>query len=150
MAKAPKRIVTEVDVAASPEVIWDVITDLDSYAEWNPFIVRGSGEPRVGEKLDLRMRPPGGPAVPMKPRVIESSEPGAFEWLGHLGIWGIFDGRHRFEIEPTEFGSRVTHSEEFTGLAVPLMSRLLGKTKAGFEAMNSAMKERAERIAAVI
>ncbi len=68
-----------------------------------------------------------------------------FEWLGTLGFRGVFDGRHIFELEATGSGTRFVQREEFTGLLVPLFARSLdGKTKAGFEAMNQAIKERAE------
>jgi hypothetical protein len=70
----------------------------------------------------------------------------SFEWLGRLALPGVFDGRHRFELTPTRSGGTVvTHSEHFTGVLVPVMRRSLDKdTVAGFAAMNTALKRRAE------
>lgn len=147
--EGPKRIATEVEIRSGPELVWDVLTDLEEYGNWNPFIVSGEGEPHVGRSLRLSMRPPGGREIPMRPEVTQSESPRSFEWLGHLGVKGLFDGRHRFVIDQTDSGVKVTHSEEFTGILVPLLSGMLdGKTKAGFLAMNDALKERVESIEA--
>lgn len=80
-----------------------------------------------------------------RPTVTVVENERVFEWLGHLGIPGIFDGRHRFEIEPTPKGSRFSQSEVFTGLLVRLFRKTLDtQTVRGFEASNRAIKERAE------
>jgi hypothetical protein len=62
------------------------------------------------------------------------------EWLGHLGMPGIFDGRHSFKLTPLP-GNRtlVQQSETFHGLMTPFATSMLGRTRAGFEAMNEAL-----------
>ena len=80
-----------------------------------------------------------------RPTVTEVKTERVFEWLGRLGLPGIFDGRHRFEIEPTPGGSRFTQSEVFNGVLVRFMRKSLdNQTMKGFEAMNAALKARAE------
>ena len=65
--------------------------------------------------------------------------------MGRLGIPGLFAGRHRFDLVSTDTGTRLVHSEEFTGVLVPVLAKSLDqKTRAGFESMNVAMKERIE------
>lgn len=68
-------------------------------------------------------------------------------WLGHLFVPGLFDGEHAFIIEALEPGRvRFIQREVFTGLLVPMFSRMLDKdTKRGFMEMNNALKMRAER-----
>ena len=140
---------TTVTIDAAPDIVWAVLTDLDAYAEWNPFVVEAAGRVAVGERLANRLQPPGGKAMTFKPTVTEADPERTFEWLGRLGIPGIFDGRHRFEMHPTaDGGTRLDHSEQFTGLLVrPMRKSLDTTTKAGFEAMNSALKARAEVLA---
>ncbi len=67
-----------------------------------------------------------------------------FAWLGRFGIPGVFDGAHRFELEPLGEGrTRFVQSEHFRGLLVPLLRRSLRThTLAGFEAMNRALADR--------
>lgn len=139
------RIVTEIEITAPTEEVWNILTDLHSYSEWNPFVVEASGDVEAGARLKVRLRPPGGSAMTIKPTVTEATTHQTFEWLGHLVIPGIFDGRHRFELERTSSGTRLTQSEEFGGILLPMLRRFLDtKTKAGFEAMNHALKDRTE------
>jgi len=137
---------TEVEIAAPIEVVWETLTDLATYPDWNPFIVSAQGRAEVGERLTNRMQPPGGTAITFKPTVTVVEPAATLEWLGRLGLPGIFDGRHRFDLTPSEHGGTlVTQSEEFDGILVRFMRTSLDtKTKAGFEAMNAALKARVE------
>ncbi len=137
---------TEVEIAAPIEVVWETLTDLAAYPNWNPFIVSAEGRADVGERLTNRMQPPGGRAITFKPTVTVVEAPVAFEWLGRLGLPGIFDGRHRCDLAPSENGGTlVTQSEQFDGILVRFMRTSLDtQTAAGFEAMNAALKVRVE------
>ena len=140
---------TEIDIDAKPEVVWQVLTDLDRYPEWNPFITSAVGTPEVGDKLVNRMEPPGGKAMTFKPQVTVVEDGKTFEWLGTLGFSGVFDGRHRFDIEASPTGTKLIQSESFDGVLVRFMRKSLDtQTKAGFEAMNAALKARAEPVTA--
>jgi hypothetical protein len=83
----------------------------------------------------------------MKP-VVTVDEPGrAFGWLGRLGgVPRLFDGAHRFELEPIDGGGRTrfVQSERFQGILLPLVRRrIFPPTLRGFEAMNRALATRA-------
>lgn len=136
---------TEIEIEASPETVWSILTDLPAYPDWNPFITSSEGVLAVGERLINRLEPPGGKAITIKPTVTEVVHGRSFEWLGRLVIPHLFDGRHRFELAPHGGGTRLIHTEHFTGLLVPLLRKSLDTTTiAGFEAMNTALKARAE------
>ncbi len=136
---------TEIEIDAPPEQVWQVLVDFDAYPEWNPFIVRVGGKAEVGTKLENRLQPPGGKAMTFKPMVTEVGEERALEWLGRLVLPGVFDGRHRFELHGSNGGTLFVQSEDFRGVLVPLLKRSLDqRTKSGFEAMNEALKQRAE------
>lgn len=139
---------TEIDIDATPETVWNVLTDLDRYSEWNPFIVESGGDVVVGDKLVNRMQPPGGKATTFTPTVTAVDPAQTFEWLGRLGVPGVFDGRHRFELETTPSGgTRLIHEERFSGVLVRFLRTSLDtQTSAGFEAMNTALKTRAEAV----
>jgi len=140
---------TEIEIDAPVEAVWGVITDLEAYAEWNPFITQSSGEAAIGNKLVNRMEPPDGKAMTFKPVVTAVEPTETFEWLGRLGVPGVFDGRHRFELTTTPSGgTRVAHGEHFSGVLVRFMRKSLdSQTLAGFELMNAALKARAEATA---
>jgi hypothetical protein len=94
----------EIEIDASPERVWAVVTDFAGYPEWNPFIRSISGELREGAKLEVRIEPPGARAMTFKPtvRAVEASR--ELRWLGRLLFPGVFDGEHSLRIEPLDGG----------------------------------------------
>jgi hypothetical protein len=139
-----KELRTEIEIAAPPERVWAVLADFDSYPEWNPFIRRISGQATVGSQLQVRLEPPDGRAITMKPSVLKAQPNQEFAWLGRLMLPGIFDGEHHFELQPRNGGTLFVQREAFKGILVPLVGRVLEKTRRGFEQMNAALKQRAE------
>ena len=65
---------TEIDIDAPPDIVWAVLTDLERYPDWNPFVVSAEGRTVVGERLTNRLEPPGGTAMTFKPTVTEVTE----------------------------------------------------------------------------
>jgi hypothetical protein len=94
-----KTIKTEIDIQAPAETVWEMLSDVDAFPSWNPFITRLEGELRVGGRLAVTIAPPGGRPMTFRPTV-KTLVPGReLAWLGSLLIPGLFDGRHRFTIE---------------------------------------------------
>jgi hypothetical protein len=119
--------------------------DFASYPRWNPFLTSIEGGSAVGDRLAVRLQPPGARGITMHPAVTEHVAGRAFAWLGVLGVPHLFDGAHRFELEPLEGGrrTRFIQSERFRGVLLPVMRRtILPATRRGFEAMNRALAER--------
>ena len=81
-----------------------------------------------------------------RPVCLQMKENQQFRWIGRLWFKGLFDGEHVFELSQTDpETTHFVHREEFRGVLVPLLWKDLNtKTRAGFEAMNRALKERAE------
>jgi hypothetical protein len=140
-----RELTTEIEFEATPQEVWEVLVDLPAYPEWNPFMKKIQGEPKVGAKLEVRMEPEGERAMTFRPTVL-TAEPGReLKWLGHLLVPGIFDGEHRWLIEEAGPGEvRFTQSERFGGILVPLLWKKLrdGGTAKGFRAMNEALARR--------
>src|SRR5215204_3989431 len=121
-----KELHSEIQIDAPAERVWELLTDFASYPQWNPFIRNISGQPATGERLRVRLVPPGGRGMTFKPRVLNSEPNREFRWLGHLLMSGLFDGEHSFTIQPLD-ENRVRFVQRET-----------------FEGMNRALKERAE------
>jgi hypothetical protein len=142
-----KQLHAQIDVHATPQRVWQVLTDLDAYPDWNPFITRASGSARVGERLTNRMQPVGGRAVTLRPTVLEADPGRRLRWLGRLLVPGVFDAEHTFTIESLGDGQvRLVQHERFRGLLVPFLGKSLDRhTLPAFELMNQALKRRAEQ-----
>ena len=82
----------------------------------------------------------------LRPTVIDVVDGRRLRWQGRVGVRGLFDADHLFIVEPQgAAGSRLIQQEQFSGLLVPLFQRSLDRgTLPAFQAMNSALKDRAE------
>jgi hypothetical protein len=138
------KIETEILVDAAPESVWAVLMDFPAYPSWNPFIVAIDGKAEPGESLRVSMRPPGGKAQTFKPKVLRADALEAFVWRGSLPVPGLFTGEHSFQLTRAGDGTRLRHSESFSGLLVPFLRKMLVRTEEGFNQMNAALKARAE------
>lgn len=140
-----RELVTKIDIAASPDRVWEVLTDFAAYGEWNPFLTDITGKPKKGAGLVVEMAGPTGKPVIFRPTVL-TVEPGKeLRWRGSLFLPRLFDGEHVFLLEETDGGTHLVHCEGFRGILVPLLWKgLSGSIKAGFEAMNEALKKRVE------
>jgi hypothetical protein len=84
-------------------------------------------------------------------RLGEVSANKRFYWSGRLGIQGLFDTKHVFELHPRDDGNTdLYHYEEFRGLIpalLPQREKRSGYTRAAFERMNRALYQRLKRSA---
>jgi hypothetical protein len=144
-----KQLSAEIEIAATPERVWAMLTEFAAYPTWNPFIPKIEGTPVAGTRLAVRIEPPGGRGMTFRPTVVTAEPNQELRWLGRLLLPGIFDGEHRFRIEPLGTGRiRFIQAERFSGLLVPVLGGMLSNTEQGFQAMNQALKERAEATSA--
>lgn len=132
---------TQIEIKASAKKVWDILLDFNSYPDWNPFITSITGNPEVGQRLVARIA-----NMTIKPKVIDVNPGIRFSWQGSLGIKGIFDGHHQFDISKNENGTiTLRHYEHFNGILVRAFKKMLQTdTKEGFNAMNEAIKTEAE------
>jgi hypothetical protein len=141
-----RQLHAEIEIQGPAERVWEVLTDFDAYQEWNPFMVKASGTPQPGHRLEVHMRP-AGRTTTFRPEVLEADPGRKLRWLGRLLVPGLFDGEHSFTIEPAGPGRvRLTQHEEFRGLLAPLLLAMMAKpTLESFHRMNQALKARVEQ-----
>ena len=48
-----KNLISEVLISYSVERVWEVIAEFEDFSEWNPLILRASGEIKAGTRLRL-------------------------------------------------------------------------------------------------
>ena len=145
-ARVSRLLHTDVVIDASPGDVWITLADFAAFPSWNPFIRKIVGRLEAGARLDVELSPPGSRPVTIHPTVREVQPGRELRWLGHLGVPGLFDGEHCFQIEPLGDGQvRFVQSERSSGVLAPLVLPIVGgSTKRGFEAMNQALKEQVE------
>jgi hypothetical protein len=137
---------SEIEIKAAPETVWNLLTDVSRFPEWNPFIRRLRGELKAGQKLVVFIQPSGTRGMEFNPVVLNVEPNRELRWLGRLVFPGLFDGEHIFQIEPLgDVLVRFRQREIFSGVLVPLLkSSLETDTRRGFNEMNQKLKELAE------
>jgi hypothetical protein len=132
------------EIEASPEAVWSVLTELDGFAKWNPFIRRAHGSTEVGGTVHVRVRPSLGIPLAFDAVVISATPNRELRWRGKVLSRWLAAGDHTFAIEPIAEGRvRFVQHETFTGVLPWLASRLVAReAKRGFDAMNVALASR--------
>ena len=105
---------TNVDINASRDAVWDVLTDFASYKEWNPGM-RIEGAPEVGTKLHVHLT-----GMSFKPKVLAATPGKELRWIGKLGHRRIAAGEHCFVLTPK--GNLVYHPNPVYKFPAPASS----------------------------
>jgi len=141
-----RKVHTQIDIDAPVSKVWKLITDLERYAEWNPFVVMGKGPIRLGEKITVRAQPSSTTGKTFHPVITSFVPEKELRWLGYFLVPGLVNGEHIHILEPLgENRTRYIHDDEFFGFLIPVVwARLEAFTRQGFEKMNMALKKQAE------
>jgi hypothetical protein len=140
-------IKTKIILPASPENSWSVLTDFARYPDWNPYLPRVEAKFSAGESVSFTLVDENFPEpLDLTAQLGEIVANRSFYWTGRLGIQGLFDTRHVFELYPRDDGNTdLYHYEEFRGLIpalLPQRERRAEYTRAAFERMNMALYKR--------
>lgn len=137
---------THIEIHAPAQRIWDILVDLDRYHEWNPFIRRAKGRIAPGATFEVSPKTKGGKRLVFVPQVTDYQEMREFTWTGKFYFRWLAMGNHTFRLTPLDNGAiRVDHDERIYGIGAPLVYLFAKEQiRTGFEAMNHALKQRAE------
>lgn len=141
---------TEVEINASPEQVWEVLTDTGAYKDWAAFMVDVKGDIKDGNTITVSFQ-----LNPQKPKLntidhrIQVTEGEEFYWA-EKGPMGICDNHH-FRVEALAGGkTRFVQSDEIMKGMTWALGRMLSKMYlTGYQAFNAALKAEAERRAAL-
>ena len=113
-----KELRTEIEIQATPDKVWQVLTSLDNYPEWNPFIHHAIGKAMVGEKVDITVKS-GTKEMTLHCTVVKVEPNKELCWKYHVALPMLFSGEHSFIIEQVEGNKvRFIDREIFTGFLV--------------------------------
>jgi hypothetical protein len=146
--EAVRELRTEIEIQASPEKVWGILTDLASYTDWNPFIHRAVGTIALDEQITMYYGTPGTKEGTLHCTVRACVPNQELRWSWRILVPALYTGEHSFVIEPLGAGRvRFVDREVFSGLLSPLFAGQIDtSSRRGFEAMDQALKARAETI----
>ena len=138
-------LLLDIEIAASPERVWSVLTDFSDYPAWNPYqTIEGRTEPFAFVQIssrDLRGR-----ALPVFSAVIWKLEPAAKLEL-FVGKLFWLASRRIFHLEAVGDGTHLRHGLVFSGIASAWKSpsaQNMENLRPLYASFGAALKRRAE------
>jgi hypothetical protein len=143
----PKIIQAEIEIDAPPDDVFDILTDLDRYAEWNPFTPRIDSTLELGAPVDMRVRLfEGRRLLRQVEYVTVVNRPTQLCWGANIPLRSLVRADRCQTLEPLP-GDRTRYicSDQFSGWLTPIVMRYFGPAvKRGFEDCAFALKQHAE------
>ncbi|MDR2039363.1 MAG: SRPBCC domain-containing protein [Bacteroidales bacterium] len=87
-----KEIKSEIIIHSTPQIIWEHLTNFESYKEWNPFILSFTGNLAEQERVWVKIKPYDSKPMNFNPTILKVEPYKEIRWLGRLLIKGLFDG----------------------------------------------------------
>jgi uncharacterized protein YndB with AHSA1/START domain len=137
-----KTFSTSIDISASPERVWSIMSDVERWHEWTASITSirkaDPGPLDVGSRATVSQ-----PKLPpAKWQVTRLEPPKGFTWIS-TGPGLLVTGRH--VIDPTSSGSRVTLAVEYSGALGSVLAWLTGSLNDRYIGLEAAgLKRRSE------
>ena len=135
-------------IHAPASKVWEVLVDAPAYTSWDSGIVKVEGTLGFREQLKVYSRLMPNRAFPVVVSELEHAK--RMTWTGGMPVPGLFRGRRTFTLAEdgsvTEFHMR----EEFTGLLLPLMWRMMPDLQPTFDQFADGLKAKAEAAASTV
>jgi hypothetical protein len=140
---------SEVEIVAKASTIWEVITNLHAYSEWNPFIVEAEGQLSEGAVVALTVNFPGNNERNYRRRVLKMEPESELRWCSTWILRSCTHSEQFFQLRPVnDTRVRLAIGEIRSGLFAPRTQSELSQISQGLTLMSQAIKRRAEAIAA--
>ncbi|MCA9917076.1 MAG: SRPBCC domain-containing protein [Anaerolineales bacterium] len=137
-----KEFSATTNIAASPEIIWQLLTDASSYPEWDPGMVRLEGTVAPGQKITAYTKLSPDRAFPVTVTNFVPNQ--TMTWTGGMPL-GLFKGERTFMLAPQADGTtQFTTREQFSGLLLPIIGRTIPDLSESFQNFAQGLKKRAE------
>jgi hypothetical protein len=138
------RVHQEFVVHAPRPEVWRLLTNLEGYHAWNPYITWASGEVRGGARIKLQLDPEHGDPYRVPCDVLIVKQMRKVFWRCRTRLPGVLDREHTFRLLPIDADSmRLVYEGRWEGVLVPFTD--LDDRKQGYRRMVLALKNRAEQ-----
>lgn len=120
--RAPVRAAREIEIAAAPETVWEVLTRFARWPSWNPDVTSMQAPETVAPGTEFTWTAGG---VTIRSTVREVERPRRIGWRGKtVGT----SATHVWRLTPRDGGTLVTTEESFAGWLPRLLRRRMQRT----------------------
>lgn len=137
-----KSVHSEIDTAASPEAVWQVLMDKEAYHEWNPVLIPVEGTLKEGEKVSYEFHQDANTSSVISSKVIKLEENRLLNQGG--GVPGVITFNHSYTLVPTANGTKVIIHEDYRGIYVHFWNPQ--PVEVAYKRLNEALKKRVESV----
>jgi len=135
----------EADIAAEPWRVWDLIVDLEGYADWNPWVVKATGPATPGATIEADVVLNGGiQHVQHEILVVEPNQRFCWKDAGWNALF-VYGQRCRTLTALPDGTTHVDNDLLIDGVFAPLSKLIYGDSLAsGIAAETTALKDESE------
>ena len=135
------------EVEAPASVVWGVLTDLDSYGQWNPFVPECRSTLRPGDRIEMKVKL-GRRTSRQVEQMLSFHEGREFSYRMRPLPFGALSSLRVQRVEEIDEGHCRYHTHfELQGWLMPMVRRLLGaQLDVGFSGMTQGLKRRSEQM----
>ena len=141
------KLERRIGIQAPDDVVWEILSDIEGWSAWNPLYPRARGVIRIGDRWDLDLKLDGQPVRRIQPVILDWAPYDHIHW--RLDMMRGWVRTIRFlEIEKMgEENVIFSNGEIFDGMLGGMVARRMRRPILdGFEALNEALKVRAETL----
>lgn len=144
---ATQTVRAEIEIDATPETVFDILTDLDQYPDWNPFTPQIESTLEIGAPVRMQVRLSHSGKLSQQIEFVTANErPTRLCWGANLP-WRFLIRADRCQtlVSIGESRTRYICTDAISGWLTPLVIRFFGPAmQRGFEDCALALKKRAE------
>jgi hypothetical protein len=136
---------TEITIKASPAAVWGMLTDVDNYPDWHPYIKKIEGNLSPKSKIKVTYQKDDTREGRFSAYIIDNEVNKQLSWGGSLGF--IFRAKHYYTIETVGTDSvRLIQGEYWRGSFGGMYGKKIYRdTARKFELMNRKLKDILEK-----
>jgi hypothetical protein len=138
-----KSFATRIEIQSPAEKVWQVLTDLPQWVQWNTTVERTVGNVALGAKVTVFVKQNPGRAFPL--RVTALDAPRRMVWMGGMPL-GLFRGTRVYELTALPSTATVfSMREDYTGPLANMIGKSIPDLQPAFEEFAQCLKREAER-----
>lgn len=135
-----KSVHHEIEIKASPAQVWEVLTNMQAYGEWNPVMQLLEGDLKVGNKLKYQFTQDAENVSKIGATVKQIVPNKLLNQAGGMPMVLTFN--HKYILDDLGGSTKVTIHEDYTGVGVHFWNpKPVGDA---YGRLNEALKKRVE------
>jgi len=138
---------SEIEIDAPPERVFDILLDLRSYSDWNPFTPQVESSLELGAPVHMRVRLRSATRLSRQVEYVTANErPHKLCWGANIGARFLVRADRCQTLSPLDDRrTRYVCTDEIQGWLAPLVMLMYGDVmQRGFDDCAMALKKRAE------